>query len=75
MKYAFEELQLNRLEGSIIEYNEASKKLYCNKCGWKIEGTKRKAVFKGNQYHDELIVAILREEYEELVEKNNYWRR
>ena len=44
-------------------------KLYCNKCGWKIEGTKRKAVFKGNQYHDELIVAILREEYEELVEK------
>lgn len=73
MKYVFEELQLNRLDGSIIEYNEPSRKLYCDKCGWKIEGKRRKAVFKGNQYHDELIVGILREEYEELINKNNYW--
>ena len=28
MKYAFEELQLNRLYGGILEYNIASKKLY-----------------------------------------------
>lgn len=73
MKYAFEELQLNRLDGSIIEYNEPSIKLYCNKCGWKIEGTRRKAVFKSNKYHDELIVGILKEEYEELIRLNNYW--
>ena len=58
MKYVFEELQLNRLESSIIEYNEASKKLYCDKCGWKIEGIKRKSVFKGNKYNDELVISI-----------------
>lgn len=73
MRYAFEELQLNRLDGAIIIYNEASKKLYCEKCGWKIEGVRRKAIFKSNDYHDELIVGILKEEYEELIKLNNYW--
>lgn len=73
MRYAFEELQLNRLDGTIINYNEPSRKLYCEKCGWKVEGLKRKAVFKQNEYHDELIVGILKEEYESLIKENNYW--
>lgn len=73
MKYAFEELQLNRLDGSIIEYNEPSIRLYCEKCGWKVEGTKRKSVYKGNTYHNELIVAVLTEEYKQLIKDNNYW--
>ncbi|MFC5542457.1 GNAT family N-acetyltransferase [Ureibacillus suwonensis] len=73
MKYAFEELQLNRLDGTIIDYNEASKALYLKKCGWKIEGVRRKAVFKQNAYHDELIVGILREEYEDLIKETRYW--
>lgn len=35
MRYEFEELQLNRLDGSILEYNEGSKSLYLGKCDWK----------------------------------------
>ncbi len=62
MKYAFEDLQLNRLYGGILEYNIPSQKLY-KKCGWKIEGRYRQCVFKDNAYHDELAVAILRDEY------------
>lgn len=62
MKYAFEELQLNRLYGSILDYNIASQKLYA-KCGWKVEGNYRQSVFKNNAFHDEWSVAILREEY------------
>ena len=73
MKYAFEELQLNRLDGSIIKYNEPSRKLYCDKCGWQVEGVKRKSVFKLNEYHDELIVGILRDEYFKLINDNKYW--
>lgn len=73
MKYAFEELQLNRLDGTIIEYNEPSRKLYCERCGWTVEGKKRQAVFKLNEYHDELIVGILKDDYERLIEENNYW--
>lgn len=73
MKYAFEELQLNRLDGTIIKYNEASRKLYCDKCGWQVEGIRRHAVFKTNEYHDELMVGILKEEYEDLIKQNKYW--
>lgn len=75
MKYAFEELHLNRLDGSIIKYNEASRKLYCDKCGWVVEGVKRKSAFKMNEYHDELLVGILREEYLDLTNKTKYWEK
>lgn len=62
MKYAFEELQLNRLYGGILEYNIPSQRLY-KKCGWKDEGIFRQQVFKNNQYYDEIAVAILRSDY------------
>jgi len=38
-----------------------------------IEGVRRKAVFKGNDYYDEIIVGVLRDEYFELIRNNNYW--
>ena len=63
MKFAFYEMQLNRLEGFIIDYNHASKKLYLDKCGWKIEGVQREAVFKNGQYHDLIMVASLKSEF------------
>ena len=62
MRYAFEELHLNRLYGSILDYNSASWKLY-TKCGWKSEGVYRQSVFKNGAYHDESPVAILQSEY------------
>lgn len=72
MKYAFEELQLERLYGSMMTTNTASFKLY-EKCGWKLEGTRRKHIFKNNEYRDQFIVGILKEEYLELVERTKYW--
>lgn len=73
MKYAFEELGLNRLDGSMLEYNIPSQKLYINKCGWTVEGKKRQHIFKSNEFHDQLIVGILKKDYEELIIENNYW--
>lgn len=70
MKYAFEELQLNRLYGGILEYNVPSQKLYA-KCGWVEEGRYRQCVFKDNAYYDEIPVAILRSEYFEWKKMNN----
>lgn len=63
MKYAFEELQLNRLYSTILEYNEPSRKLY-KKCGWVEEGIIRKSIFKKNMYHNEIMIGILKEDYE-----------
>lgn len=74
MRYAFDELQLNRLDGAILDYNMASEKLYCSKCGWKIEGVRRQYVYKNGKYHDLKIVGIIKEQYKELIEKNSYWK-
>lgn len=65
MKYAFEELQLNKLCASILQTNIPSQKMF-EKCGWKIEGISRESVFKNNKYIDEIIIGILKEEYEKL---------
>lgn len=73
MKYSFEELGLNRLDGSIIEYNYSSLKLYINKCGWKEEGRQRNWYFRKNQYWDRIIVGITRDDYFEFISKNSYW--
>ncbi|SHJ79098.1 Protein N-acetyltransferase, RimJ/RimL family [Dethiosulfatibacter aminovorans DSM 17477] len=70
MKYAFEELQLNRLDGSWFENNIASQNLYI-KCGWVIEGKVRKSIYKNNEYRNEVIVGILREEYYQLINDLN----
>jgi RimJ/RimL family protein N-acetyltransferase len=73
MKYAFEELQLHRLDGDIVEHNTSSYKLYVGKCGWKEEGRKRDHAFRNNKYYDRLIVGILKEEYMELCKEGGYW--
>lgn len=69
MRYAFEELGLNRLDGSMIEYNKASLKMYIEKCGWKEEGRQRNWYFRKNRYWDRIIVGITREDYLELLNK------
>jgi RimJ/RimL family protein N-acetyltransferase len=73
MKYAFEELQLHRLEGDIVEHNIPSHKLYVGKCGWKEEGIKREHAFRNNRYYDRIMVGILKSEYLELCKEGGYW--
>ena len=62
MRYAFEELQLVRLDSTWVEYNEPSLALY-RKCGWTVEGRKQKAKFSRGKYHDVLFGGILAEQY------------
>lgn len=72
MRYAFDELQLNRLEGSWFPENIASKKLYM-KLGWKVEGVKKQYAFKQGKYRDLEISAILRNEYYKMETERKYW--
>lgn len=71
-RYAFEELNLNRLEGSWLPYNTASEKLH-KKCGWREEGLQRKAIYKNGKFNDLVIVGCLKEDYENIIQKTNYW--
>lgn len=72
-RYAFEELGLMRMNTTIIANNEPSIGVYTKKCGWIIEGFKKKQYFRKNQWIDEAIVGITRDDYFNLIEKNNYW--
>ena len=73
MRYAFDEIGLERLDGSMIEYNQASLKVYIEKCGWVVEGRSKNWYFREGRYWDKIIVGITRERYQEIVGINRYW--
>ena len=62
MEYAFNQLNLNRLDGEWFLYNNASKRLY-EKCGWHEEGIKKEAIYRNGKYHDLAIAGILKQEF------------
>ncbi|WKL05184.1 GNAT family protein [Paenibacillus amylolyticus] len=64
-KFVFEELNLNRLELEVYEYNEIAYKCYL-KCGFKEEGRYRKKIYKKGKYWDIVCMSILKSEYEQL---------
>lgn len=69
-RYCFYVLGLNRLEGEHLATNEASHKFHLS-LGWKLEGVRRKAIFKNNQYVDMNMMGLLREEFEEYISKTS----
>jgi len=73
MRYAFEELGLERLDTTIIEYNKPSLKLYCDKCAWEKEGVKKNWYWRKNRYWGKIILGINHNNYLELIKQNKYW--
>ena len=74
MRYAFEELNLERLDGSMIEYNQQSIATYCGKkLGWKEEGRRRSYFYRKGRYWDQVVVGVTRQDYFELIKTTNYW--
>lgn len=62
VEHAFYNLNLRRIQLDVLETNEVAKSLY-RKIGFVEEGVKRKAVYKKGEYINEIIMALLREEY------------
>jgi RimJ/RimL family protein N-acetyltransferase len=60
--FAFSELSLRRIEVNVAEYNKRAIKCY-EKCGFKMEGCLRKRLLWDGKYYDQHIMALLREEY------------
>lgn len=73
MRFAFEELGLQRLDGCMIAYNKRSIKFYTEKCGWEIEGIKKDWFYKNGAFHDQVVVGITRSMYKNFCEEHNYW--
>lgn len=63
VNHAFFNLNLRRIQLEVLDSNEVAKNLY-KKIGFVEEGRKRKAVYKTGKYVDEIIMGLLREEYQ-----------
>ena len=63
LSFAFTKMNLNRIRLSVFDYNERAQRCY-RKCGFQLEGRLRQAHFSDGRYHDELVMGILREEFD-----------
>jgi len=62
--FAFEILNLNRLNAEVSETHAGALKLETNVLGFQVEGRKRKAIYKCGQYYDSIVIGLLREEWQ-----------
>lgn len=60
--FAFEKLQLHRLELDVYSFNPRAERAYSN-AGFKREGILRDAIKDGEQYADDILMAILEDEW------------
>jgi|HigsolmetaGSP12D_1036236.scaffolds.fasta_scaffold01533_5 RimJ/RimL family protein N-acetyltransferase len=62
--YSFRELNLNRLELSVYDFNERAYRCY-RKCGFREEGRLREKLYRNGRYVDVIQMGLLRREYEQ----------
>jgi RimJ/RimL family protein N-acetyltransferase len=63
LHFAFNTLNLHRVELEVFDFNPRAMRAY-EKAGFRLEGTRREAIYQDGAYHDELVMAILRNEFE-----------
>jgi RimJ/RimL family protein N-acetyltransferase len=72
MAFAYYDVGLERLYGSILEDNTASLRAYCEKAGWQQEGRARRHVWRHGKWVDLLHVAALKSDFEALPDAEMY---
>ncbi len=60
--FAFAQLQLHRLELDVFSFNPRAEKAY-KKAGFRTEGVLRDAIMDGDRYADDILMAILEDEW------------
>lgn len=60
--FIFYQLNLNRIEGSVLVDNEQSIAL-TKLLGYTVEGTLRQAVYRNGEYHDVYLLGMLKEDF------------
>lgn len=63
--FAFEQLKLHRLELDVYSFNPRAERVY-RKAGFRREGVRREAVLDGGTYADDILMAILEDEWRAL---------
>jgi RimJ/RimL family protein N-acetyltransferase len=66
MKFAFEDLGLNRLGAWVFDFNKYAIRCFKN-CGMKVEGIMREGIYRDGKYQDVYFMGVLKNEYVEVV--------
>lgn len=74
LDFAFEILNMHRVEAEVLDYHIMAQKIEIQLLGFKVEGCKRKSTYKSGKYYDSYILGILRNEWEksDRIKKYNY---
>lgn len=62
IEFIFNQMNINKIKLKVFSFNERAIKSY-KKCGFEKEGVLRQEIFRNGKYHDEIVMGILREEY------------
>lgn len=62
LNYAFNTLNLRKINSSVYAFNKRSLQ-YNLKCGYKIEGVRKKQIFRNGKYHDEILIAVFKDDW------------
>ena len=57
--YMFNERNIHRIQAKVLVSNVASLNMH-EKCGYKLEGTLREAVYKNGKYQDQYVLALVK---------------
>lgn len=63
LRHAFDDMGLQRVELQVLASNDRARSLY-DSLGFRVEGTRRKAVYKEGRFIDSVIMGLLRDEWE-----------
>lgn len=65
LRYAFHELNLNRVQLEVYDFNPRGMRAY-EKAGFQHEGTRRSALYREGAYHDVHVMGILQADWRQL---------
>lgn len=65
LDFAFEVLNMQRVQAEVLETHSAAQYLEIGHLGFKVEGRRRRAVYKSCKYYDSIMLGVLREEWQE----------
>ena len=65
LRFAFEQLGLNRVELEVYDFNPRALRAY-EKAGFRRDGTRRQALYRDADFHDIHLMGILRAEWDQL---------
>ncbi len=63
LRYAFEQLGMNRIELEVYDFNPRAIRAY-EKAGFRRDGTRRQALYREGAFHDIYLMGIVREDWD-----------